>query len=99
MNEQIRVEPLMIDYERMHFVHFNALFAHLFWRLSKSQSMSKLPVDVCKLITVPTIMDGSFPALKSTNNERTPMVSTRTVGYIHGEIPRHHHRLRHPPTC
>ncbi len=72
----------MVDYKRMHFVHFNVLFAHLFWSLSKSQSMSKLLVNVCKLITVASIMDGSFPALKSTNNERTPMVSTRTVGYI-----------------
>jgi hypothetical protein len=55
----------------MELVRFNQLFAHLF--TTRSQSMSALEI----------VMQLSFPGIKETDGERTPLVSKHTIGYIH----------------
>ena len=67
-------------------VHFNMLFAHLFFHLSKSQAMSAYEINPSKLLTINALLEGSFPAIKATNNLPTPFVSPRTVAYIHALI-------------
>ncbi len=78
-----RIDPPVIP-EYTDLVHFNVLFAHLFSYLSRGQAMSAA-MDICpsKLLTVTTLMDGTFPAIQGTNNKRLPKITLRTVGYIH----------------
>ena len=65
---------------------FNALFAHLFSTLSNSHSMSLFHVSPGKGSTVPKIVNDTFPAIKATNDQPTPMVTSKTVGYIHALV-------------
>ena len=65
--------------------NFNALFAHLFSTLSESHSMSLLHVSPGKG-SVPKIVNDTFPAIKATNDQPTPMVTSKTVGYIHALV-------------
>jgi hypothetical protein len=76
------VDPRFIP-DTMELVHFNVLFAHLFSVLSGSQSMSAFEISPCKHLTVSALIDSSFPAIKSTDNKPTPMVTSKTAGYIH----------------
>ena len=69
--------------ENVELVRFNPLFAHLFAALSKSQSMSALEIVPSEQCTISRLMESSFPAIKATDNVRTPLVSKHTVGYIH----------------
>ena len=62
---------------------FNPLFAHLYSALAKSQSMSALEVIPSYGRTVTRILESTFPAIKATDDEPTPLVSKHTVGYIH----------------
>jgi hypothetical protein len=64
-------------------VRFNALLAHLLATLSNSQSMSLLEVVPSQQHTVTLVMEYSFPGIKETDGERTPLVSKHTIGYIH----------------
>ena len=64
-------------------VRFNPLLAHVYAALSKSQSMTELAVVPSQKHTVARLMDLSFPGIKETNGERTPLVSKHTIGYIH----------------
>jgi hypothetical protein len=64
-------------------VRFNALLAHLMATLSKSQSMSQLEVVPSQHHTVHRLLEQSFPGIKATDGERTPLVSKHTIGYIH----------------
>ena len=64
-------------------VRFNPLFAHVYAALSKSQSMSELAIVPSQKHTVARLMELSFPGIKETNGERTPLVSKHTIGYIH----------------
>ena len=66
--------------------HFNVLFAHLFSVLANSQALSAYDINPSKLLTVTSLLDSTFPAIKTTNNQPTPLVSPRTVGYIHALI-------------
>ncbi len=70
----------------MELVHFNVLFTHLFSVLSGSQSMSAFEINPCKHLTVSALIYGSFPAIKCTDNKPTPMVTSKTAGYIHALI-------------
>ena len=65
---------------------FNALFAHLFSKLANSHSMSLFHVSPGKGSTVPKIVNDTFPAIRATNDQPTPMVTSKTVGYIHALV-------------
>jgi len=54
--------------------------------LPKSQSMSAFEINPCKHLTVSALINSSFPAIKSTDNKPTPMVTSKTAGYIHALI-------------
>jgi hypothetical protein len=64
------VHPPFIP-DTMELVHFNVLFAHLFSVMSGSQSMSAFEINLCKHLTVSALVDGSFPAITSTDNKPT----------------------------
>ena len=65
---------------------FNALFAHLFSKLANSHSMSLFHVSPGKGSTVPMIVNDTFPAIRATNDQPTPMITSKTVGYIHALV-------------
>ena len=65
---------------------FNALFAHLFSKLANSHSMSLFHVSPGKGSTVPKIVNDTFPAIRATNDQPTPMITSKTVGYIHALV-------------
>ena len=67
----------------MELVRFNPLCAHVYNAFSKSQSLSELAVVPSLKHTVTRLMGLSFPGIKETNSERTPLVSKHTIGYIH----------------
>jgi hypothetical protein len=67
-------------------VHFNVLFAHLFSVLSGSQLMLAFDINPCKHLTVSALLDSTFPAIESTDNQPAPMITSKTVGYIHALI-------------
>jgi hypothetical protein len=48
-----------------------------------SQSMLAFEINPCKHLTVSALINRSFPAIKSTDNKPTPMVTSKTAGYIH----------------
>jgi hypothetical protein len=77
-----RVDPPCIP-DDVELVRFNPLFAHLFAALSKSQSMSRIAIVPSENHTVMRLTEFTFPAIKATNDLRTPLVSKHTVGYIH----------------
>jgi hypothetical protein len=79
------VDPQFIP-NTMELVHFNVLFAHLFSVLSGSQSMSAFAINPCKHLTVSALINGSFPAIKFTDNKPKQMVTSKTAGYIHALI-------------
>jgi hypothetical protein len=64
----------------------NVLFAHLFPFLTNSQAMPMYQIDPSKRLTVKALMDVYFPAIKSTQDQPTPFVSARTIGYIHAIV-------------
>jgi hypothetical protein len=78
--------PFIPDTGILELVHFNMLFAHLFSAMSGSQSMLAFEINPCKHLTVSALIDSSFPAIKSTDNKPTPMVTSKTAGYIHALI-------------
>ena len=45
--------------------------------------MSELAIVPSQKHTVARLMELSFPGIKETNGERTPLVSKHTIGYIH----------------
>jgi hypothetical protein len=67
-------------------LRFNDLFAHLFKAVAGSQGMSAYDVNPSKGITVNSILDAKFPAIPSTKNKRTPLLTIRTVAYIHALV-------------
>jgi hypothetical protein len=67
----------------MNFININVLFAHLCSVLSGSQVMSAFQINPCTLLTVIRLMDCTFPAIKSTDDKRTPYVTSGIVGYIY----------------
>jgi hypothetical protein len=63
---------------------FNVHFAHLFSFLAKkSQAMQMYQIDPSKRLTVKALLDGNFPAIQSTQDQPTPFVAARMIGYIH----------------
>jgi hypothetical protein len=64
---------------------FNVLFAHLFSFLADSQAMQMYQIDPSKRITI-SLLDGNFPVIKSTQEQPTPFVFFRTIGYIHAIV-------------
>jgi hypothetical protein len=81
-----RIDPPVIP-EYTDLVHFNVLFTHLFSCLSHGQAMSAA-MDICpsKLLTVTTLMEGTFPAIQASDNKSMPKITLRTVGYIHAHM-------------
>ena len=67
-------------------VHFNVMFAHLLNVLSKSQAMSLYEINPVKTVTIETLVNGSFPAIKATDDQALPFLGPRTVAYIHALI-------------
>ena len=67
-------------------LRFNDLFAHLFRALGGSQGMSALDVKPAKGVTINRILDAKFPAIPSTKNKSTPLLSITTVAYIHALV-------------
>ncbi len=63
-------------------VHFNVMFAHLFSVLSKSQAMSLYEINPVKTLTIEALVNGSFPAIKATDDVALPFVGPRTVAYV-----------------
>jgi hypothetical protein len=86
-DDRLLVDPPFIP-DTMELVHFNVLrvFAHLFSVLSGSQSMSAFEINPHKHLTVSALIYGFLPAIKSTDNKPTPMVTSKTAGYIHALI-------------
>ncbi len=80
------VDPPFIP-DTMELVHFNVLLAHRFSVLSGSQSAFEInPLKHLTVSAQPALIDGSFPAIASTDNKPTPMVTSKTAGYIHALI-------------
>ena len=48
-----------------------------------SCSSSWFQINSCNHITVNHVVNSTFPAIKSTDNKPTPVVTPKTVGYIH----------------
>ncbi len=48
--------------------------------------MSAFDINQCKHHTVSALLDSTFPAIESTDNQPTPMIASKTVGYIHALI-------------
>ena len=82
-NKKVRILETPAD---LVYNNFNALFAHLFSALSRSHSMSLFHVSPGKGSTVPKIVNDTFPAIRATNDKPTPMVTSKTVGYIHALV-------------
>ncbi len=78
-NETISVTIIPDTQDR---VHFNVLFVRLYNMLSKSQAMSLYEVNPAKLLAS-ALLEGTFPAIKATDNLPTLFVSPRTVAYIY----------------
>ena len=70
-------------------LRFNDLFAHLF-RLPRplggSQGMSSFDVNPSKGVTINSILDAKFPAIPSTKDKSAPLLTIRTVAYIHALV-------------
>ncbi len=49
----------------------------------KSQAMSLYEINQVKTLTIETLVNGSFPAIKATHDIALPFVGPRTVAYIH----------------
>jgi hypothetical protein len=64
---------------------FNVLFAHLFSVLAGSQAMQMYEINPSKLLTVKALLEGCFPAIKSTDDQPTPGPFV-TIGYIHALV-------------
>ncbi len=81
-------EPISLPIvpETQTLVHFNVMFAHLFNVLSKSQAMSLYEISPMKTLTIEALVNGSFPAIKATDNVALPFVGPRTVAYVHALI-------------
>jgi hypothetical protein len=71
--------PSQIIPETQQLVHFNMLGAHLFNMLSSSQAMLLYAINPLKLLTINVLLEGSFLAIKATDNLPTPFVSARAV--------------------
>ena len=67
-------------------LRFNDLFAHLFRALGGSQGMSALDVKPAKGVTINRILDAKFPAIPSTKDKSAPLLTIRTVAYIHALV-------------
>jgi hypothetical protein len=67
-------------------LRFNDLLAHLFRALGGSQGMSVLDVKPAKGVTMNSILDAKFPAIPSTKNKSTLLLSITTVAYIHALV-------------
>ena len=67
-------------------LRFNDFFAHLFRALGAAQGMSAFNVNPSKGVTINSILDAKFPAIPSTKNKPTPLLSIRTVAYIHALV-------------
>ncbi len=65
---------------------FNVLFAHPFSFLADSQAMQMYQIGPSKRLTVKALLDGNFPAIKSTQDQLIPFVSFRTIRYIHAIV-------------
>ncbi len=48
--------------------------------------MSAYDVNPCKGVTINSILDAKLPAIPSTKNKPTPLLSIRTVAYIHALV-------------
>ena len=48
--------------------------------------MSLYEINPVKTLTIEALVNGSFPAIKATDNEALPFVGPRTVAYIHALI-------------
>jgi hypothetical protein len=85
VDETRLVDPPFVP-TAMELVHFNMLFAHLFSVLSGSQSISAFGINPCKHLTVSALLDSTFSVIESTDNQPTPMITFKTVSYIHALI-------------
>ena len=56
--------------------------------LAKSQAMQMYQIDPSKRLTVKALLDCYFPAIQSTQDQPTPYVAARTIGYIHANVTR-----------
>ena len=65
-------------------VNFNVLFALLFAVLSDGPAMSALKVSPRN--TISSILEQTFPAIPSTDNKPTPLVTPKLAGYIQALI-------------
>ena len=67
-------------------VHHNKFFVHMLCQLSKSQGMMLLEISPSKDLTIIALLGSEFPAIKATNDLPTPVITPRTVAYIHALI-------------
>ncbi len=63
-------------------VHFNALWCHLFHVLSTTKGMIFFQISPSKYLTILALVDRAFPPIKSTKNQLSPFITTKTVAYI-----------------
>jgi hypothetical protein len=75
--------PFIPDEMELASVHFNVLFTHLFPVLSGSESMPAFEINTCKQLTVTGLLDGTFPVITSADDTPLPVVTSKTVGYVH----------------
>ena len=66
--------------------HHNVFFVHMLCHLSKSQAMMLLEICPSKDLTIVGLLESEFPAIKATNDLPTPVITPRTVAYIHALI-------------
>ena len=64
-------------------LRFNVLFAFIYDTLSGGKGMTLLKIDPSKTHTIIKLMNDTFPAIDCFDNEKIPIVTPKTVSYIH----------------
>ena len=67
-------------------LRFNVLFAFIYDILSGGKGMTLLKIDPSKTHTINQLMKNTFPAIDCFDNEKFPIVTPKTVGYIHALV-------------
>ena len=67
-------------------LRFNVLFAFIYDILSGGKGMTLLKIDPSKTHTIIKLMNNTFPAIDCFDNEKLPIVTPKTVGYIHALV-------------
>ena len=78
--KQSIVVPIIAEDQEL--VHFNSLWCHLFNVMSAAKGMTFFQICPSKDLTIASLADRFFPAIKSTKIQPCPFITTKTVAYI-----------------